>query len=125
MNIHLAPVHSIDDSINGGRLQALLSINGEEPPHAAVGTVCEAHVAVERHPQSCVGAGLTEIPPTGEGVEGTAIPRPLGDGSGDGTVFPVGVVGGVTHVTVFSCGERGRKEVDKGVQEREVVEERE
>ena len=105
MNIDLAPIHSVDDSINGCWLGTLLSINSNEPPHTAIRAVGESHVPVERHLEGRVRAGLVKVAPTGEGVEGTVVPCPLGDGGGDGTVFPVGVIEVTTDTTVSSCME--------------------
>ena len=47
MDIDIATVDSVYDAIDGRRTRAFLSVDGDEPPHAAVRAVREANVSVE------------------------------------------------------------------------------
>ena len=102
MDVHLRTVDGVDDSVDGGGACAFLSVDGEEPSHAAVRAVGDAHVGVEGHAQSRVSSRLAEVLATGEGIKGPVVPRALGDGCRDCAMLPVWMIDIAPYVAVVS-----------------------
>ena len=104
VDVHLFSIDCVENSINGGRVNALPSIDSDKPSHTAVATVCQPQVAIEGHTQPRLTGCLVD------GAEGggkfTFITASLADGtSRDSTVGPLRVIGSYVDLRITSCKE--------------------
>ena len=90
MNIDSPSIAGVYDGLDGGGANTLWAVDGDEPPHTAVLTVCDTKVPVEGDLDRWVTGRLVEET---SGFFKSSFVQPSASNPIDGTVWPLGVVG--------------------------------